>query len=490
LKQKIEPKSATEVEEILKQLDGQSYSVKDYKEGTKQRSAPPPFTTSVLQQDASKKLGFTTKKTMMLAQQLYEGVEIAGVGAVGLVTYIRTDSMRIAAEAIDEVRAYIQESFSEKYLPDKPNFFKGKKNIQDAHESLRPTSMSLSPDSIKESLTNDQFRLYKLIFERFVACQMANAKYATINVDIEANGYLFKASSSKRTFDGYMIIYSDKEEENEHEAALPDMQKGDALIWHEFLKEQHFTSPPQRYTEASLVKEMESNGIGRPSTYAPTISTILDRDYIERDKKNLKPTALGIVVTDLMVANFSNIADVKFTAEMEEKLDEVEEGKKNWVEVIREFYGPFKTSLEKAGDIERVKVPTEPTDIPCEKCGAMMVIRSGKFGKFIACPNFPTCKNTKPLPSEQIKEPCPKCGGVLLQRISKKGKKFFGCSNYPNCDFAATGLPTGEKCPECGGFLVRGFKGKILCNNFECKYMKTSTKKDTETETETEAETE
>jgi len=486
-KKKQEPKSLSEVEEILAKLDGQKYFVKDYKEGTKNHNAFPPFTTSVLQQDASRKLGFTTKKTMMLAQQLYEGVEIASIGAVGLVTYIRTDSMRIAEEAIEEVRAYIEDHYGVKYLPAKPNVFKSKKNIQDAHEAIRPTSMTLSPESIKASVTNDQYKLYKLIFERFIACQMAPAKFATINVDIQASDYIFKASSSKRIFDGYMAVYVDKEEEEkENENALPELKPGEELVWHEFVKDQHFTTPPLRYTEASLVKEMEVRGIGRPSTYAPTISTILDRDYIEREKKNLKPTALGICVTDLMIANFSDIADVSFTAAMEERLDEVEEGKKNWVEIIRNFYGPFKIALDKAGDIERVKVPVEETDIPCEKCGAMMVIRSGRFGKFLACPKYPECKNTKPLPADEVKEPCPKCGGKLVQRRSKKGKKFYGCSNYPNCDFASTGLPTGEKCPECGGFLVHGFRGKILCNNFECKYTKAYKKKETETGTEQE----
>ena len=396
---------------------------------------------------------------------------------MGLITYIRTDSVRIANEALDEVREYIKNNYDSKYLPSKPNVYKTKRNIQDAHEAIRPSSMEFTPERVRESLTGDQYKLYKLIFDRFVACQMAPAKYATISVAISANdNYVFKTSASKRTFDGFMVLYSDKDEEIKA-STLPEMKAGDELNFVSFDKEQHFTQPPARFNEASLVKEMELKGIGRPSTYAPTVSTILDRDYIEREKKSLKPTNLGICVTDMMAANFPDIVDLKFTASMEEKLDEVEEGERDWVKVITDFYGPFKKNLDKANQIERVKIPVEETDVPCPKCGAMMVVRSSRFGKFLACPNYPECKSTKPLPQDEVKVPCPKCGGKLVQRISKKGKKFYGCSNYPNCDFASTGLPTGERCPECGGYLVKGFKGKILCNNFECKYSK-STKKE------------
>lgn len=485
-KNKIDLNNEEQVLGIIQELEGAAYVVSEYKEGSKSQNPPPPFTTSVLQQDASRKLGFTTKKTMMLAQQLYEGVEINGVGT-GLVTYIRTDSVRIAAEAINEVRDYISAHYDAKYLPAKPNFYKTKKNSQDAHEAIRPTSMSFTPEEVKASLTNDQYKLYKLIFERFVACQMAAAKYATISVGITANDrYLFKTGTAKRIFDGFMALYVDSDkEETKTGAALPEMKIGDELVWNDFAKEQHFTSPPPRYNEASLVKEMELKGIGRPSTYAPTVSTILERDYIEREKKTLKPTALGICVTDMMAANFSNIVDLKFTASMEEQLDDIESGDKDWVKVVDDFYGPFKQSLDKASQIERVKVPVVETEEPCPKCGAKMVVRSGRFGKFLACPNYPECKSTKPLPADEIKVPCPKCGGKLVQRVSKKGKKFYGCTNYPNCDFAATGLPTGEKCPECGGFLIKGFKGKILCNNFECKFVK-SAKKETEKESEQE----
>ncbi len=480
---KIDLKNEEQVLSVIKELENAKYFVTEYKEGSKNHSSQPPFTTSVLQQDASRKLGFTTKKTMMLAQQLYEGVEIEGVGAIGLITYIRTDSVRIANEAIDDVRNYIKNNFDAKYLPNKPNTYKTKKNSQDAHEAIRPVSMSFTPESVKSSLTNDQYKLYKLIFDRFVACQMSPAKYATINVGITADEkYVFKASSSKRVFDGFMAVYvSDKEEEVK--TVLPELKIGDELLLLNYENKQHFTQPPQRYNEASLVKEMEIKGIGRPSTYAPTVSTILDRDYIERDKKMLKPTNLGVCVTDMMAENFPDIVDIKFTASMEEKLDDIENGSKEWIKVISDFYGPFKKTLDKANQIERVKVPVVETEEICPNCGAKMVIRSGRFGKFLACPKYPECKTTKPLPADEVTVPCPKCGGKLVQRVSKKGKKFFGCSNYPECDFASTGLPTGEKCPECGGFLIRGFKGKILCNNFECKYVK-SQKKEAEKESE------
>ncbi len=480
---KIDLTNENEVLSVINVLENAKYFVSEYKEGVKNHNPQPPFTTSVLQQDASRKLGFTTKKTMMLAQQLYEGVELEGVGAIGLVTYIRTDSVRIANEALDDVRNYIKNKFEPKYLPNKPNFFKSKKNIQDAHEAIRPVSMALTPEAVKNSLTNDQYKLYKLIFERFVACQMSPAKYSTINVSITANEkYVFKASSSKKVFDGFMAVYASEKDE-EIKTTLPELNIGDEVNHLSFEKEQHFTQPPQRFNEASLVKEMEVKGIGRPSTYAQTVSTILDRDYIERDKKTLKPTALGVCVTDMMAENFPDIVDIKFTASMEEKLDDIEKGDKEWIKVVSDFYGPFKKTLDKANQIERVKVPVVETEEICHNCGSKMVIRSGKFGKFLACPNYPQCKTTKPLPADEVTVPCPKCGGKLVQRVSKKGKKFFGCANYPQCDFASTGLPTGEICPQCGGFLIRGFKGKILCNNFDCKYVKTQ-KKDTEKESE------
>ncbi len=485
---KIEFKNHEEVEAVASELENAEYKVDQYKEGSKSHNAQPPFTTSVLQQDAARKLGFTAKKTMMLAQQLYEGVDIKGVGAVGLITYIRTDSVRIADEAIADVRKFIKEKYDAKYLPAKANVFKAKKNIQDAHEAIRPSAMEFTPERVKDSITTDQYKLYKLIFDRFVACQMVPAKYATITVSILANNkYVFKASASKRTFDGYMAVYNENDEESKA-VILPEMKEGDSIGFISFEQSQHFTQPPQRFNEASIIKEMEVKGIGRPSTYSPTLVTIDERDYIEKEKgknrnRTLRPTNLGTCVTDMMAANFPDIVDIKFTASMEEKLDKVEAGELDWVKVISDFYAPFKKTLDKASQIERVKVPVVTSEVPCPKCGAMMVVRSSRFGKFLACPNYPECKSTQPLPENEIKEPCPKCGGKLVQRISKKGKKFYGCDNYPNCDFAAAGLPTGEKCPECGDFLIKGFKGKILCKNFNCKYSK-SAKKETEKENE------
>ena len=417
---KIELNNEAEVLGIINELESAEYVVSEYKEGSKNYNPQPPFTTSVLQQDASRKLGFTTKKTMLLAQQLYEGVEIAGIGAIGLVTYIRTDSVRVSNEAIEDVRNYIQNNFDARYLPGKPNVFKTKKNSQDAHEAIRPVSMEFTPESVKNSLTNEQYKLYKLIFDRFVACQMAPAKFSTINVSITANDkYVFKTSSSKRTFDGYMAVYTaDKEEEIKLQ--LPELNVGDKLNWLGFEKEQFFTQPPSRYSEASLVKEMEVKGIGRPSTYAPTVSTILERDYIERDKKTLKPTNLGVCVTDMMAENFPDIVDIKFTASMEEKLDDIENGDKDWIKVISDFYGPFKKTLDKASQIERVKVPVEETDELCPNCGARMVVRSGRFGKFLACPKYPECKTTKPLPQDEVTENLQKRQEILrLLQLSR-----------------------------------------------------------------------
>lgn len=469
---KLELKTKEQTEEIISQLEGAEYVVTKYKEGKKKQHAPSPFTTSLLQQEASRKLGFSTKRTMSVAQSLYEGVEINGEG-VGLITYIRTDSLRIAAEAITEVREYIGEKYGSDYLPASPNYYKSKKNIQDAHESIRPTSLVRDPESIRVFLSGDQYKLYKLIFDRFVACQMSEAIYKTKAADLAASGYIFRATASERVFDGFMTVYiegkDDSEEIKEKKQTLPALAEGDKPSFVEFKYDQHFTEPPPYYTEASLVKELEEQGIGRPSTYAPIISTIIERQYVERDKKKLIPTALGICVNDFMLKSFPDIVNVHFTADMETKLDEVEDGEKNWVEVMKEFYGPFEKSVEKAGSSERVKVPVEETDIKCEKCGRNMVIRSSRFGKFLACPGYPECKNTKPLPEDEVSVPCPKCGGKLIKKTSKKSfKKFYGCENYPDCDFAAPGLPTGEKCAECGGILVSGFKGHPFCINPDC----------------------
>lgn len=464
---KRELENSEQTNALMKNLAGKPFTVAAYKEGRKQTAALPPFSTSMLQQEAGKKLNFTTKRTMKIAQDLYEGIE-TGNGAVGLVTYIRTDSLRVSEEALQEAREEILRRFGKEYLPSKPNVYKSKKNIQDAHEAIRPTSLSRTPESLKGRLTDEQFKLYRLIYERFLASQMAPAQYATRTADILSGESLFRASSSERVFDGFMAAYR-VEAEEESKQPLPKLTQGETLTFHNFNAEQHFTEPPQRYNEASLVKALEELGIGRPSTYAPIISTILDRQYVERDKKALKPTALGTVVTELMVAHFPDIVDVRFTAGMEEKLDEVEEGERNWVAVIKDFYGPFEKTLEKAKNIERVKVPVQQSDIPCEKCGALLVVRSSRYGKFLACPNYPNCKNTKPLPEDEVKVPCPKCGGKLVKRFSKATRKqFYGCSRYPQCDYASPGLPTGEKCAVCGAFTYNGFKGRVVCTNSEC----------------------
>lgn len=486
---KLELKTKEQTEQIISSLEGAEYVVTKYKEGKKKQHAPSPFTTSLLQQEASRKLGFSAKRTMSVAQSLYEGIEINGEG-VGLITYIRTDSLRIAAEAITEVREYIGGKYGAEYLPASPNFYKSKKNIQDAHESIRPTSLSREPESVRTFLSADQFKLYKLIFERFVACQMSEAVYKTKSADIAAGKYIFRATASERVFDGFMSVYiegKDNEEAKEKKQTLSPLAEGDKPSFIEFKYDQHFTEPPPYYTEASLVKELEEQGIGRPSTYAPIISTIIERQYVERVQKKLVPTALGICVNDFMTKSFPDIVDVHFTAVLETKLDKVEEGDKNWVDVMKEFYTPFEKSVEQAGNSERVKVPVEETDIKCEKCGRNMVIRSSRFGKFLACPGYPECKNTKPLPKDEVSVPCPKCGGKLVKKTSKKSfKKFYGCENYPDCDFAAPGLPTGEKCPECGGILVSGFKGRAFCINPDCP---TRLKKQAEEQEKTEKKT-
>lgn len=486
-KKKMELGSAEEVNSILAQLEGAEYKVAQYKEGKRNVHAPAPFTTSLLQQEASRKLGFTTKRTMRIAQSLYEGVELSGEGAVGLVTYIRTDSVRISEDAISQAREYIRTKYGEQFLPAKPNYFKSKKNAQDAHEAIRPTSLARHPEAVRASLTDEQYKLYKLIFDRFIACQMANAIYATKTVDIQAADYIFRATASERVFDGFMAAYIEGQDDGgeEKKANLPNISEGEVLQFHNFEKAQHFTEPPARYNEASLVKELEENGIGRPSTFSTIVSTIIERGYVEREKKTLKPTPLGITVNDLMCQWFKEIVDVHFTAEMESKLDLIEEGERNWIEVLKEFYAPFKTTLERASQIEKVKVPAEETDVICEKCGRRMVIKSSRFGKFLACPGYPECKNTKPMPEDEVNVPCPKCGAKLLKKTAKKSnKKFYGCSRYPECDFAAPGVPTGEKCPECGGYLVSGFRGRVYCFNLSCP---TNSKNESKTSTKSES---
>lgn len=464
--------NAEEADKIVSALGGAEYIVSALKKGTRKKQPAPPFITSTLQQEASRKLGFTGQRTMRIAQQLYEGVDVPGAGTTGLITYMRTDSLRISEEARAAAYKYITGRYGKEYLPEKPRYFKTKSGAQDAHEAIRPTSVSFTPESVKDALTAEQYKLYKLIWERFIASLMEVCVQNTVNADITAGDYLFKASGYSIKFDGFTVLYEEgKDEDSAEGGALPEMKTGDKLKLKELTPNQHFTQPPARYTEPTLIKALDENGIGRPSTYAPIISNILGRDYIEREKKSLKPTNLGMVVSDLMVEYFDKIVDVKFTAGLEKQLDEIGAGKRGWVDTIKDFYKDFDKLYKKAEDSlegKRVKVPDEETDVICDKCGRKMVVKSGRFGKFLACPGYPECKNTKPMPEDEVKQPCPKCGGKLVKKTSKKGKKFYGCSNYPECDFAAPGIPTGEKCPECGSFIISGVRGRKYCMNSEC----------------------
>ncbi|HOJ09629.1 MAG TPA: type I DNA topoisomerase [Clostridiales bacterium] len=478
---KVDLKNKSEVEKILDKISGQDFYVNKVKKGERKKSPAPPFITSTLQQEASRKLGFTTKKTMMLAQQLYEGVEIKGEGSVGLITYMRTDSTRISNEALDEVREFIDSKYGKEYTPEKSRVFKNKSSSQDAHEAIRPSNISLLPDSVKESLSRDQYRLYKLIWERFVACQMSSAVYDTLNVDILAADCVFKASGSRIKFPGYTMVYrednDDKDQKNaeqgEDNSNLPELVEGEMLSLKKIEHEQNFTQPPQRYTEASLVKALEEKGIGRPSTYAPTISTIISRDYVVREGKNLLPTELGRIVTGIMKNHFENIVNVQFTAQMESQLDDVEEGEKDWVDILKDFYADFHKTIGQAElEIGNVEIPDEETDVKCEKCGKNMVIKTGRYGKFLACPGFPECRNTKPI-VEEAGVLCPKCQAKVLVKKTRKGKKYYGCENNPKCDFMTWDKPAGENCPECGSFLVikySGSKSQIKCSNEKCSY--------------------
>ncbi|MBQ3054308.1 MAG: type I DNA topoisomerase [Clostridia bacterium] len=469
-KGKINLKTQEQTLKIVSEIKDKDFIAKDIKKTEKKRQPMPPFITSTLQQEASKKYNFTSSKTMMIAQQLYEGVDIKGIGAVGLITYMRTDSVRVSEEAISASRKYVEGRWGKDYIPVKPRVFSNKKNAQDAHEAIRPSIVELVPDEIKESLSLEQYKIYKLIWERFIASQMAPAQTLATAVNIEAGNYIFKATGSIITFPGFTSVYDEvKEESEDKEQALPEIKENDLLSLKEILPKQHFTQPPSRYTEASLIKTMEELGIGRPSTYAPTVSTILARNYILKDKKQLYPTELGAVVNDLMRENFSQIIDAEFTAQMESKLDLVEEGKLPWKNIIRDFYDPFKQELEIADKkIEHVQLTLEESDVVCEMCGKKMVYRDGKFGKFLACPGFPKCRNTKPI-VEEIGANCPKCSGSIVVRRSRKGVRYFGCVNYPECDFMSWDEPTTEKCPICGKMLLnRSIKGRILKNNKVC----------------------
>lgn len=475
--EKVELHTEEETNKILARLEGKNFEVTNVKKKVTKKAPAPPFITSTLQQEASKRLSFQSKRTMKTAQELYEGIEIKGMGAVGLITYMRTDSLRISDEARNSAKTYIEAKFGEKYIPDKPRVFKSKSNAQDAHEAIRPSMPELEPDSIKDNLTADQYKLYKLIWSRFIASQMANALLDTVSIDITADNCVFRSSGYSVKFDGFTVLYEEtKDDEEEDNKILPEINNGDIVNVKELKGNQHFTQPPARYTEASLIKTLEENGIGRPSTYAPIITTIISRYYVERDGKQLKPTQLGEVVTDLMKDHFKKIVDAKFTANMETTLDEVEKGKTNWVETLDKFYKDFEKTLKKAEtDMEgkRVKVPDETTDLICEKCGKPMVIKIGRFGRFIACSGFPDCKNTKKIVQE-TKGICPICGQKIVLKKSKKGRSFYGCDNYPECNFMTWYPPTEEKCPKCNSTLFKkgGKSAKLMCLKPDCGYEK------------------
>ncbi len=465
--------NAEETNKVSDDLKKVEFVVEKVKTGQQKRNPQPPFTTSTLQQDASRKYNFQASKTMQIAQMLYEGINLGGkIGTIGLITYMRTDSLRIADDAQKEAVEYLTETYGSEYV--NPKQYKTKKSAQDAHEAIRPTSISIKPIEIKDKLTNDQYRLYKLIWERFAASQMSSAVYDTMQVTINAGGHTLKASGSNIKFKGYTTVYVESTDNKEKKVKmLPKLEENKPLILKSTEDKQHFTQPPSRYSDASLIRELEENGIGRPSTYAPTISTIVSRGYVVRNKKQLIPTELGFVTSEIMKNNFSDIVDVEFTAGMEEELDNVEEGSVKWKNILIDFYPSFKDSLEKAQkNIEKIKIKDEESDVVCEKCGRKMVYKLSKFGKFLACPGYPECKNTKAI-REETGAKCPKCGGEILVKKSRRGKIYYGCEHSPKCDFMIWDMPVKEEaCPQCGSLLLKkqGKRGKIYCYNEDCKY--------------------
>ena len=469
-KKKMTIHSKEEMDEILKKLENEEFQVTDIKNSERTRKAPLPFTTSTLQQEAAKALNFGTQKTMRIAQQLYEGVDIKGQGTVGIITYLRTDSVRISEEADEAARAFISESYGEEYLSDGEGSKKSNAKIQDAHEAIRPTDINRIPSEIKESLSRDQFRLYQLIWKRFAASRMANAKYETTTVNIAAGDYTFRVSTSKVAFDGFMLAYTEADDEKqEKQVLLKSIDKDTKLKLEEFDPKQHFTQPPAHYTEASLVKTLEELGIGRPSTYSPTITTIIARRYITKENKNLYVTEIGSVVNSIMKESFPTIVDEHFTANMESLLDSVAEGHLNWKTVVANFYPDLEEAVEAAEkDLEKITIEDEVTDEICEVCGRNMVIKYGPHGKFLACPGFPECRNTKPY-YEKIGVACPKCGKDVVIKMTRKGRRYYGCIDYPECDFMSWGRPVEKKCPRCGGYMVE--KGnKLACADEHCGY--------------------
>lgn len=474
--QRVTIRNAEEAEAAKQRILKSGFAIQTLKTGEKLKRPQPPFTTSSLQQEASRKLNFSTAKTMQVVQQLYEGIDLGKAGTVGLVTYIRTDSVRVADEAVQSARGFIAEQYGSDYCPAEPNQYKGRKNAQDAHEAIRPTYMEHTPDSVKAHLTREQHNLYRLIYNRFLASQMKPAVFQTLSADITGGGCTLRYYGEHMTFAGYRAVYveSTDDEQELPESVLPVLGNKDKVSFTNVEAEQHFTQPPARYTEASLVKALEEKGIGRPSTYAPTITTIISRGYVTREKKRLYPTELGCMITSMMMEYFGPIVDTEFTASLEDKLDMVEEGETYWREILREFYPDFKDMLGVAEEqIEKVEVKDEVSDVPCDKCGALMVYKMGRFGKFLACPNFPECRNAKPI-LHYIDAPCPKCGARLMEKTSKKNRKFYGCEKYPDCDFVSWEMPITDRCPKCGSYMVQkyGKRGEIihLCANETCRY--------------------
>ena len=479
---KIKINSKEESDKILSELDGAEYTVASVKKGTRKKSPTPPFITSTLQQEASRRLSFQARRTMKAAQELYEGLDVKGLGTVGLITYMRTDSLRISDEARAAGNQFILDNYGEKYLPKKPRFFKSKGNVQDGHEAIRPSMPGVTPESVKGSLTNDQYKIYKLVWERFIASLMENCLQETVKVEIAAGDYTFTASGYTVKFDGFTALYEESKDDasSDSSAPLPELKQGDALRLKSILGNQHFTQPPARYTETSLTKALEENGVGRPSTYVTITSTIVAREYVKREGKQFVPTELGEAVTKLLEDRMPNIVDVKYTSKMEADLDKIDSGEKNYIDMIRHYYDEFEKPLEKA-KIEmqgvKIKLKEEETDEVCEKCGRNMVVKVGRFGKFLACPGYPECKNTKPL-ILRTKAKCPECGGDVIEKKTRKGAAFYGCSNYPNCNFMTWDVPSDEVCPRCGKSLFRR-KGNVLyCPDTEgCGFTKPATRK-------------
>ena len=480
-KNKIPSKEVSD--KILSDLENAEYVVESVKKGTRKKNPAPPFITSTLQQEASRRLSFQARRTMKAAQELYEGVDVKGLGTVGLITYMRTDSLRISDEARAAGNDFIKNEYGEKYLPPAPRFYKTRGNAQDGHEAIRPSMPNVTPESVKASLTSDQYKIYKLVWERFIASLMASCVQETMKVEIKANGYLLSASGYTIKFDGFTALYEEKTDDSQKkdsESPLPPVAKGDVLKLKSILGNQHFTQPPARYTEASLTKALEENGVGRPSTYVTITSTILSKEYVVREGKQFVPTELGEAVTNLLKERIPNIVNVKYTSKMEDDLDKIDSGEKNYIDMIRLYYDDFVEPLEKAKkDMQgvKIKLKEEETDVVCEKCGRKMVVKVGRFGKFLACPGYPECKNAKPLVTKTNAK-CPVCGGDVIEKKTKRGTPFYGCSNYPKCNFMTWDAPTDEKCPRCGKSLFRK-KGNVLyCPDTEnCGYTKQAEKK-------------